>query len=518
MLKIGDFRGNRRLEKPWKNCIAVGRAYELLRQDLLDQLARAQKEIGFRYCRFHAVFHDDMAVVVRKPDGGLAFQWHHLDKVYDSLLALGLRPFVELNPMPSALASGTQTMFHYAMNVTPPSDYRLWSQLVEAFARHLVERYGMEEVRQWYFEVWNEPNLGGFWSGTKEEYFQLYDASARALKAVDSGLRVGGPASSKANWLTDMIQHCHSSGVPLDFVSTHLYPQDEFVDYHDRQGSPHAPGAFFADTIRSVQNLVRSSAMPRLEIHWTEWNSQSTASTAGITWGDNVYVDNLWAASFIVKNCLALDDAAQTLCWWTVSDLFEEGGMPHSPFSCTYGLMTIHGLRKASYNAFWFLENLRGRVLRVAGSTPERGCFACGEGGVTNLVLWNHYQPTETSPRPWTQTLRVGSRPDTVDGPHLWITARIAEGAGSPWETWCRMGRPQNLSPWEQQLLESHSRPRFEVEPAGELIDQRSLKVTLAPGEVLFVQLRPEGQRALPKGRDEEDWALWDKAMGEQSK
>jgi hypothetical protein len=172
------------------------------------------------------------------------------------------------------------------------------------FTRHCVQRYGLDEVRQWYFEVWNEPNLSGFWSSTRDEYWKLYDAAAAGVKAVDSKLRIGGPATSKANWVAEMIEHCVQNDVPIDFVSTHLYPQDEYVEYEDREGSPHTLGEFFVDMVRGVQETVRNSALPDLEIHWTEWNTQSTDSTANITWGDNIYVDTLFGASFIAKNCL----------------------------------------------------------------------------------------------------------------------------------------------------------------------------------------------------------------------
>ena len=140
---------------PWRNCVAVGRAYLLLRADLLEQFAAAQKELGYRYCRFHALFDRDMDVVERAKDGSQTFKWHQIDKIYDALLAMGIRPFVELNPMPDALASGTQQLFWYKANVTPPQDYREWELLVHEFAKHLVRRYGLDEVRKWYFEVSN---------------------------------------------------------------------------------------------------------------------------------------------------------------------------------------------------------------------------------------------------------------------------------------------------------------------------------------------------------------------------
>ena len=323
---------------PWRNCVAVGRAYLLLRADLLEQFAAAQKELGYRYCRFHALFDRDMDVVERAKDGSLTFKWHQIDKIYDALLAMGIRPFVELNPMPDALASGTQQLFWYKANVTPPQDYREWELLVHEFAKHLVRRYGLDEVRKWYFEVWNEPNLSGFWSGTKDEYFKLYKASADGLKSVDGGLRIGGPASSKANWIQDMIDYCTDNGVPLDFISTHLYPQDEQVDYPDRKGSPYGVGEYFPAKIKSVKEIVANSKRPDLEIHWTEWNTQQAPSADKVTWGDNRYVDDLHAAATIVRNCVETDADAQTMAYWVLSDIFDEGSIPDAPFSCTYGL------------------------------------------------------------------------------------------------------------------------------------------------------------------------------------
>ncbi|GAB4246100.1 MAG: hypothetical protein OHK005_11790 [Candidatus Methylacidiphilales bacterium] len=167
--------------------------------------------------------------------------------------------------MPSALASGNRTIFERELNVTPPTDFNEWGQLVEAFARHLLDRYGLDEIRIWFFEVWNEPNLSGFWSGTKEDSWRLSDASAHAIERINPALRVGGPASSKASWITDMIDHCVTTGAPIDFISTHLYPQEEYVDYSDRKDTPHAIGDFFVDTVRRVQREIHRSLCPTLK-------------------------------------------------------------------------------------------------------------------------------------------------------------------------------------------------------------------------------------------------------------
>jgi xylan 1,4-beta-xylosidase len=481
------------LSRPWKNCIAVGRAYDLLRADLQAHLAWLQREIGFRSCRFHAIFHDDVGVVRRDADGALVYQWHQLDKIYDALLGLGLKPFVELNPMPAALASGSQTMFHYRMNVTPPARWSEWYDLVRAFTLHCVERYGLPEVRSWHFEVWNEPNLSGFWSGTKEDYFQLYAHAARAVKSVDANLQVGGPASSKAYWLNDLISYCHREKVPIDFISTHLYPQDEFVEFADRAASPHAPGAFFQDTVRAAATTVANSALPHLPIHWTEWNTQLATGAVDVTWGNNRYVDSLHGAAFVARQMTELDDAAATFAYWVASDIFEEGPIPHAPFSHTYGLLTIHGLPKAHANAFRLLERLRGpRIgLKTATHFPKFcGGVATQEGESIHVLLWHDVPPEVGDASPWSVRVQL---PLAHEPKATWLatTSHIRAHAGSPFETWEQMGSPLNLSSSQLAMLRQHAEPATTCRPLRGDQGALELEVMLAPHEVMHIEFRP---------------------------
>ncbi len=502
--------------QPWRNAIAVGRAFDLMRADLQSHLRLLQREIGFRFCRFHAVFDDDMDVVLRRPDGTLAFQWRNVDQVYDALLALGLKPFVELNPMPTALASGTQTMFWYEMNVTPPKDYGEWEQLVEAFTRHLVDRYGIAEVRSWWFEVWNEPNLQGFWSGTKAEYFQLYDASARALKRVDAGLRVGGPASSKASWLEDMVTHCDETGVPLDFASSHLYPQDEYVDFRDRAGSPYPPGRYFIETVRDAVRRVRAKR-PGLPVHWTEWNTMSCASTKGIDWCNNTTNDALHGAAVAARAMVELDGDLDTLCWWVASDIFAEGGIAQSAFSMTYGLLTIHGIPKAHYHAFSFLARLNGGRLpaQVAGAPASAGLAAARDGDAVRVVAWNQRLLEDAAPATWTDTLRV---PVAAIGEHLVLTARVGAGAGSAYEHWLAMGAPHDLAPTVERALRTLAEPAWSTQRLSSNAGHVAVPLALAPGELIFIEVRPVGQTALPRTVDAKAMERWNAIMGEVSR
>jgi xylan 1,4-beta-xylosidase len=507
-----------RLRKPWKNAIAVGRAYELLREDTLQHLRMVQQAIGYRYCRFHGIFHDEMAVVGRREDNSLGFRWHQVDKVYDALLGMGLKPFIELNPMPSALASGTQTIFDWKMNVTPPRDYAEWEQLVEALARHCVDRYGLDEVREWYFEVWNEPNLSGFWSGTKEDYWKLYAASAKAVKRVSGELKVGGPASSKASWIQDIIVHCTTENLPLDFVSTHLYPQDEYVTYSDRKKSPHAPGEFFIDTVRAVQRIVAESSRPDLEIHWTEWNSMTTSSSAAVTWTKNTWVDSLNGAALICRTCVALDEACDTLCWWVASDVFEESGMPQSEYSSTYGLITLNGLPKATFHAFEFLNRLGPEICgreEDATLTPGFGWHAARAGETLQVLMWYQVIPEVSNQKVCSGRLTL---PIEQPGDYIIIQSRIAVKHGSAWETWVELGQPQNLSNEEMRLLRAQAAPDYELlqfPGAGKTI---SVDFSVAPAEVYLFELRRKATPSLPKTAPRSQLMQWEQQMGDSSK
>ncbi len=339
------------LRKPWKNAIAIGRAAELLRADVLQHLRAVQKRIGYRYCRFHGLFHDEMAVVGRRSDGALAFRWHHVDKVYDALLELGLRPFVELNPMPSQLASGSQTIFDWKMNVTPPGGYGEWSALVEAFARHLLDRYGDRGSPPLVLRSLNEPNLSGFWERHPGGILAaLRSLGPRAQKGLASTPRRRPPRDFQGQ--LDLGDHrIHRGERHTARLRQHppVPRRTNLSSMRTARAAPHQLGHYFRDTVRHVQETVKASRRPDLEIHWTEWNSLSTDATARVTWTENSTVDSLFGAAFVCAACTALDDACDTLCWWVASDVFEETGMPHAEFTCTYGLITINGLPKATF-------------------------------------------------------------------------------------------------------------------------------------------------------------------------
>ena len=216
---LGQVQGPRDLF--WQDCVGADHPGILLRPDNLAQLRVAHDELGFRYIRFHGIFADDMAAY-REVDGKPVYDFDRIDAVYDAILQIGMTPLVEISFMPHDLASGDQTIFYWKGNGSPPKDYGKWADFITAFIRHLEDRYGQAELARWRFEVWNEPNLDGFWTGGDQAaYFRLYDVTARAVKAVDPALPVGGPATAGAAWVPEFIAHAKAAGVPVDFITTH---------------------------------------------------------------------------------------------------------------------------------------------------------------------------------------------------------------------------------------------------------------------------------------------------------
>jgi xylan 1,4-beta-xylosidase len=185
----------------FQRCIGSCHAYLTLREDFRQQARTVQEDISFRYIRCHGIFHDWVGVC-HPLDGKLHYNFQNVDKIYDFFLSVGLHPYVELSFMPQALASDLEkTVFRYEANISPPAEMARWNDLIRAFVTHLIERYGVDEVRHWYFEVWNEPDLKDlFWSGDQADYFELYRNTVTTIKAIDERLLVGGPSTSKNQW------------------------------------------------------------------------------------------------------------------------------------------------------------------------------------------------------------------------------------------------------------------------------------------------------------------------------
>lgn len=366
--------------------LSVGSDYPgtLIRDDNQAQLKLATDELGFRYIRFHAIFHDVLGTV-KIENGKTVYSWTKIDTLYDDLLARHIKPFVELGFTPKAMATSDSKIFCWEGNTSHPKP-DAWRDLVDAFVRHIEERYGKAEVRTWFFEVWNEPNLAGFWEGADQEaYYRLYDLTSRTVKAVDPELRVGGPATAGGDWITGFLAHVKKSGAPVDFVTAHTYGVDGgFLDEKgqaDTKLSPR-PDAIVGDAQR-VRGQIQASAFPDLPLYFTEWNTSYTDR-------DPVH-DSYISAPYILSKLQGCRGFVQGMSYWTYTDLFEEPGPPTAPFQGGFGLLNPQGIRKPAFFAYKYLHALKGNS--IPASDPQ--AMLATRDGDLSAVLWDFEQPVQ---------------------------------------------------------------------------------------------------------------------------
>lgn len=382
----------------WEKCVGSCHAYTALRADYREQLKKVHDELGFEYVRFHGLFNDDMCVLKKKwnPDPtviDLVYNFVNSDNIFEYLLSIGMKPIVELGFMPEGIASGTQTCFHYKGNVTLPIDYKYWSELIEKFTQHCVDRFGIDEVKTWYFEVWNEPNLDFFFAGTKEDYFELYKHAAFAVKKVDKSLRVGGPSTSVNAWIPDMINYCESNNVPLDFISTHHYPSDDPLwknqdmtldEFWKNLG--HLMGKYERGILKKMTTRAKLEA-GKYPLLYTEWNSSAVIGEA--------QHDENYAAGLVAKALSDNDGLVDAYAWWTFTDIFEENCQLPGEFHGGFGLQTYHGIKKPTYHTFEMMHALGNKRLPVDGykdgDTVE--VIATEKDNGLALVVFNHNVP-----------------------------------------------------------------------------------------------------------------------------
>ena len=347
----------------WEKMFGSERAIVALRESYRNDLRDVKKITGFEYVRFHAIFHDEVGIYDEDAQDHPLYNFSYVDQIYDGLLDNGVRPFIELSFMPKKLAADKNAIhpFWYKQNISPPKDWDKWDDLITQFAKHLVDRYGIDEVSQWYFEVWNEPNLD-FWAGDPRQatYWQLYDHTAHALKAVSPRLRVGGPATAQAAWADAFIRHCAENKVPVDFVSSHVYGNDKSEDvFGTHDVIPR--DQMVCRAVKKVHDQISASSMPGLPLFWTEFNA-SYMFEPEVT--DSAYMGP-WMADTI-RQC---DGLVNMMSYWTFSDVFEEQGVVKQPFYGGFGLIAEGGIPKPAYNAFRLLHQLGDERLAVASDS-----------------------------------------------------------------------------------------------------------------------------------------------------
>ncbi len=467
-----------RFHRHWQFGVGSGHAALALRSDYVALLRKVREELGITYVRFHGIFNDDMDVVRSLADilpvkGAERFAEYNFEKIgaaYDNILSCGMKPFVELSFMPGLLAGGkTKSGLFYKGNITPPTDYDKWGAFITEFIRYLISRYGAKEIEEWYFEVWNEPDLGVFFDGKKEDYYRLYEVTARAVKSVNGKLRVGGPATSGSKWIASFLEYCSVNQAPLDFVSTHQYAGDPIcgvqggadpeaenekmnLDFlmqtdifkdpaqgtilegfrqimRDRSELEELPDDSFRKNATAVSRLLKQYG--DLPLIYTEWNANAIFAAETN--------DTRKTAAYDVKAALDTELTVDASSVWCFSDLFEEFHHFQEEFHGGFGLLSSHGIPKPVYHAFRMLREVGAFRLELEEGATDREIGAAAfteEGTVWVLLFRQKMKQSDMPPEHVVAAVRTDREPAAL------TVKRIDETHGNPLALWHKMGAP----------------------------------------------------------------------------
>ena len=484
----------------WRFCVGSGHALLALCTDYTRQLRFIHDELGIERVRFHGIFCDDMRTcndlsMQMNVPGAEAFGEYNFNAcgvAYDNVLAAGMKPFVELSFMPEKLALREENrplrgMFFYKPVIVPPADEQAWTDYITAFLRFLIHRYGAEEVRTWFFEVWNEPDLPiVFFNGGRDEYYRLYEITARAIKAVDPAIRVGGPATSASKWVASFLAYCRAHDVPVDFVSTHQYAGDPLGGVED-QGDPEADNSRPGDRLtweERMRPLVEKLAavedktflsgfqtlspdksettdiaygiFPRnaarvreqaegLPVYYTEWNENAIFSAATN--------DTRKVAAYDVRAALEIAEDVTGSSIWCFSDIFEELHPFPQEFHGGFGMLTQNGIPKPVFHAMKMLADAGDERLDLGADATagEIGYAAFRKGGDIQVLLFRQKMKNLDLPAEEV-TLRIDGFTAGV------VTVRrVDETHGNPLAVWQEMGAPLSLNRAEIEAIRAAS-------------------------------------------------------------
>jgi len=411
-------------------------------------------------------------------DGRPVYDWTVVDRIFDTYLARGVRPLAQIGFMPQALSTHPEPYQHewrpglpYEDIITgwayPPKDYDKWRDLVTAWVSHCVERYGREEVEQWYWEVWNEAN-GHYWKGTPEEWYKLHDYAIDGVRRVLPTARVGGPhvAGSGGAFMDGFLRHVvHGTnyatgerGTPTDYLSFHAKGSPVFVDGHVRMG--------ISNQLRTIdQGFAKIAAVPELRstpIIIGESDPEGCAACQGPQLGyrNGTMYSSYTAASFARKHDLADRHGINFAGALTWAFEFED-----QPYFAGFRALATNGIDLPVLNVFRMFSLMDGDRIAATSSNqvalddmlrngvrqdPDIGVFASSNGRRVAVMVWHYHDDDLTGP-PADLTFTLNGLPADVRRARL-THYRVDETHSNSYAAWQRMGSP--LAPNEHQYAE----------------------------------------------------------------
>ncbi|KKO53099.1 GH39 family glycosyl hydrolase [Paenibacillus sp. DMB20] len=504
------------LKHTWRNLITIGKAKEGLHADVQQQLKYVQQNCSFRYLRFHGIFDDGMMVYDEDETGEPRHNFRLVDQLFDFLLSIRLKPFVELGFMPSALAADPdKRVFYRASYTSPPKSLDKWCALVGEFVRHCMNRYGAAEVAGWKFEFWNEPEFKVFWPAAEEEYHELYLRTYRTVKGISEALQIGAPgriitANSRSVTLR-FFDFCRENHCLPDFIPLHFYPHDEignvvntehmdltldpgvYRKLQEEFGGISSNPDFLKDKLGEELEMLAEQGLSGREIYLTEWNS--TAYHRELT------NDTLYKAAYIAKNILDNLDAIHGFGYWVLSDNIEETFPSPQLFHGGLGLIAQYGIPKAAMNAYRLLSKLGDRLIAKGD-----GYVVTANNSGYQILTYNYchyddlYAQGDISFIDETHRYNGFKNEKTLKmdiilaglpkGSYKMVTRTISRKHGSSYDAWVEMGAPASLTGEDIAYLKGSSEPRRHVQVL-DIENGTSIGSQLGPHEVQLIELSP---------------------------
>lgn len=496
----------------WQFGIGNDHACQMLRTDVCEHVKLAHDELGIQHIRFHGIFDDDLLVIQRLTDyfnfaampwakGVQELSFRQVANVFDNVLKCGMKPFVELSFMPRAIAGGKKVGLRYRNNITMPKNMNRWCDLIERFIHFLFERYGQEEVRSWYFEVWNEPDLPIFFKGSQKDYFKLYEATAKTIKRVDPQLRVGGPSTSACRWVAAFRDFCEKNGVPCDFLTTHHYPGDGFGNTfgikdalkmmkatHDNAKT----GVDLGDTLteyffkpwdykqwtkgilRRMDEKARQEAGDK-PLFMTEWNSMAVYSSP--------VHDEKYSAAFLVKSIMDLKGVMDAYMFWCCSDVFEELFILGKPFHGSYGIVNNDGIPKPNFWGFKLLSQLYSKRLDLPITNEDVEYAVFVDGDKTQILLYAQdfdYDKRDVSEIEISVNMTANTATkQVIDDTHC-----------NPKAEWLKLGKPDLLAPAQVADIKEKTRLAAELQDFACENGETTIRLSLHTNDVVLLTLQ----------------------------
>lgn len=501
----------------WKSLMTIGKAKEGLHADVQQHLRDMQQLSPFQYLRFHGIFDDAMMVYQEDDHGAPRFNFRLVDQLFDFLLSIGLKPFVELGFMPTDMAiDKSRTVFYRSSCMSPPKSMERWGELITRFLRHCINRYGLEEVESWRFEFWNEPELHIFLPSTLEHYMEMYRHSYLALKSISSKLLIGAPGRvitfQSKQLFNDFIAYCRDNDCLPDFFPLHFYPHEDLDSLHwdnreldewfklqsyqqlltEFMGISPNPD-YLRDMLASEKKLLAEHGLADREQYLTEWNS--TAYHRELT------NDTLYKAAYIVKNIVDNLDSIEGFGYWVLSDNIEETAASPQLFHGGLGLIAQYGIPKAGFFAYGLLAKLGNKlVARGDGYIVTSGSsgyqiltfnychfdelYALGDTSfIDELNRYNGFKEDKTIKLELELNGLAG-------GKYRIITHSLNRQHGSSYDTWLAMGAPASLTADDIRYLKLQSSPRRHVREV-ELEQHMAIVSMLEPHAVELIEVIP---------------------------